>query len=226
VRALIVANTGDDDPGFVGERMVQRGYEIEMQYRDQPSLPVNAGPFDVIVLLGSDWSVYWDHVADDVVRESQLVRSAADNDVPLLGICYGAQLMSYALGGSVEPAHRVEIGWFTIDTEDDLLAAPGPWFEYHIDKFTAPPDAKVIADSPAGPQAYRLGRMLAVQFHPEVTPGIVRRWASSAGASDDERKYGIDFPAVITQSAAVEQQSRERCHAFVDAFLDTFVAQA
>ena len=109
MRALIVANAGDDDPGFVGERMVQRGYEIELQYRDEPSLPIDAEKFDVIVLLGSDWSVYWDHVADDVVRESQLVRNAADNDVPLLGICYGAQLMSHALGGSVEPAHRVEI---------------------------------------------------------------------------------------------------------------------
>jgi len=226
MRALIVANTGDDDPGFVGERLVQRGYDIELQYRDQPSLAIHAQEFDVIVLLGSDWSVYWDHVADDVGRESELVRDAAENDVPLLGICYGAQLMSHALGGSVEPAHRVEIGWFDIDSEDVQLAPPGPWFEYHIDKFTPPDDAKVIAHSPAGPQAYRLGRMLAVQFHPEVTAGIIRRWASSAGASDDERKYGIDFAAVIAESDSVEQQARERCHAFVDGFLDTFVTQA
>ena len=94
--------------------------------------------------------------------------------------------------------NRVEIGWFELTTEDEELAPSGPWFEYHIDKFTPPNDAQVIATSPAGPQAYRLGRMLALQFHPEVTPEIVRRWGSTATADAD--KYGIDFDAVYAES--------------------------
>ena len=62
--------------------------------------------------------------------------------------------------------------------------------------------------------------MLAVQFHPEVTPKIVRRWAATASADAD--KYGIHFESVISQSDDIEQDARARCYSFVDAFLDTF----
>jgi GMP synthase-like glutamine amidotransferase len=54
---------------------------------------------------------------------------------------------------------------------------PGPWFQFHRDTFTVPPAARLLATSPVGPQAFSYGSALAVQFHPEVTPGIVARWA-------------------------------------------------
>ncbi|HVQ86725.1 MAG TPA: gamma-glutamyl-gamma-aminobutyrate hydrolase family protein [Actinomycetes bacterium] len=219
MRALVVANTGDDDAGYVGERLTQRGYQLDVRHRDTAELPASADGYDLVVMLGSDWSVYWDHVRDDVARESVLVQDAAKNDVPVLGICYGGQLMSHALGGSVEAADSVEIGWFTLQTEDSRLAPPGPWFEYHIDKFTPPPEAQVIATSSAGPQAYRLGRMLALQFHPEVSPEIVRRWGSTASA--DAEQYGIDFDAVYTESDKQAPVARQRCHGLVDAFLES-----
>lgn len=222
MRALVIANSGDDDAGYVGERLQERGYTLDIRHRDQPELPTGADEYDLVVSLGSDWSVYWDHVRDDVQRESDLIRQAAEADLPVFGICYGAQLMSHALGGSVEAADRVEIGWFEISSTHEELAPPGPWFEYHVDRFTPPEGAAVLASSPAGPQAYRLGRMLAVQFHPEVTPDIVRRWGSSA--TDDASRYGIDFPAVYAETDERAETARKRCHALVDAFLDQVAA--
>lgn len=217
MRALVIANAGDDDAGYVGERLEQRGYTLEVRHRDGPQLPSAVEGFDLVLMLGSDWSVYWDHVSDDVERESALVRQAFDRDLPVLGICYGAQLMSHALGGSVEEAHRVEIGWFDISTRDEGLAPRGPWFEYHVDKFTPPPEAQVIAESPAGPQAYQLGRMLAVQFHPEVSPKIVRRWGASG--ADDAAKHNVDFDAIYAQADSVDEDARRRCHLLVETFL-------
>ncbi len=219
MRALVIANTGDDDAGYVGEQFVKRGFVLELHHRDKDDLPKTLNGYDLVLMLGSDWSVYWDHVRDDVEREATLVQDAAKSDIPVLGICYGAQLMSHALGGSVEAADRVEIGWFEVSTDDESLAPSGPWFEYHIDKFTPPGDAQVIATTPAGPQAYRLGRMLALQFHPEVTPAIVRRWGSTATADAD--KYGIDFDAVYAKSDELASSARDRCHNLVDAFIDS-----
>ncbi len=213
----MLANSGDDDPGYVGERLTERGYDLEIAYRDKDESIALDG-VDVIVLLGSDWSVYWDRVASHVGREAELIAAAAENDKPLLGICYGAQIMSHALGGSVERADVVEIGWFDVDSDDPALAPPGLWFEYHVDKFTPPASAEVLASTAAGPQAYRLGRMLAVQFHPEVTPDIIRRWGSESGA--DAERYNLDFDAIYRQSDQLVVQSRARCHALVDAFLD------
>ncbi|MDH5279410.1 MAG: gamma-glutamyl-gamma-aminobutyrate hydrolase family protein, partial [Actinomycetota bacterium] len=201
MRALVVANSDDDDAGYVGERLVERGYELVLGYRDEPgALPSNLDGLDLLVMLGSDWSTYWEHVRDEVERESALVREAGVRDLPTLGICYGAQLMAHALGGSVQQAAQTEIGWFTLDTTDEVLAPAGPWFEFHIDAFTPPAGAEVLATTSAGPQAFRIGRMLAWQFHPEVTPGIVRRWG--AGSRDQASRAGVDLEQVYAQTDA------------------------
>lgn len=218
MRALVIANSDDDDAGYVGERLREQGVELVIGYRDAPgALPATLDDFDLVVMLGSDWSTYWEHVQDEVERESALIREAAVRDLPVLGICYGAQLMSHALGGSVHEAQRTEIGWFTLDTHDERLAPAGPWFEFHIDAFTPPDGAEVLASSAAGAQAYRIGRMLAWQFHPEVSPQIVRRWG--AGSRDQAERAGIDLPTMYVETDAQCAESRARCHALVDAFL-------
>ena len=223
MRALVVANTGDDDAGYVGERLVERGYELVIGYRDEVgAMPPNLDGFDLLVLLGSDWSTYWEQVRNEVERESALVREAGVRDLPTLGICYGSQLMAHALGGSVQPAARTEIGWFTLDTDDDRLAPAGPWFEFHVDAFTPPAGAEVLSSSPAGPQAFRIGRMLAWQFHPEVSPQIVRRWG--AGSRDQAAQAGVDLDEIYLQTDAECEAARRRTHQMVDAFLDDVAA--
>lgn len=218
MRALVVANVGDDDAGYVGEQLVERGFELVVGYRDESGgLPSNLDGFDLLVMLGSDWSTYWEHVRDQVEHESGLVREAAVRDLPTLGICYGAQLMAQALGGSVQEAARTEIGWFTLETEDERLAPLGPWFEFHIDAFTAPDGAEVLARSPAGPQAFRIGRMLAWQFHPEVSPEIVRRWG--AGSRDQAERAGVDLEELYAETDIECATARQRTHDLVDAFL-------
>lgn len=214
----MIANSGDDDAGHVGERLEQRGFELTVFHRDGAG-DIDLDGVDLLVMLGSDWSVYWEKVANHVDRESALVRAAADSDTPVLGICYGGQLMSHALGGSVERAPRGELGWYDITTDDPELAPPGPWFEYHIDKFTPPVGAQVLAATDAGPQAYRLGRMLALQFHPEVSPEIIQRWGKDAAADADA--YGVDLDDVFRQTEQLAEQNRQRCYNLVDAFLDT-----
>lgn len=213
----MIANRGDDDAGLVGERLRQRGFDLEIVHRDGHGA-IELDGVSLLVMLGSDWSVYWEKVSNHVERESAAVRVAADSDTPVLGICYGGQLMSHALGGSTERAEVAEIGWFNIDSDDHALAPPGPWFEYHVDKFTPPAGAEVFASTAAGPQAYRLGRMLALQFHPEVSTEIIRRWGSDATA--DAEEHGIDLEALYRQSEQLADQNRTRCHALVDAFLD------
>jgi len=221
MRALVIANLGDDDAGYVGERLQQRGYQLVLGYRDGVMPDTTAG-YDLVVLLGSDWSTYWDHVRHDVERETALVRDADQRAVPVLGICYGAQLLAQAFGGHVRPAAHTEIGWFAIETADGHLAPSGPWFEFHSDTWAPPEGATVLAHTPAGPQAFRYRRMLAWQFHPEVSPEIVRRWG--AGSRDQAAREGIDLEDLYLETDAQCVTARERCHRLVDAFLDDVAA--
>ena len=97
--------------------------------------------------------------------------------VPVLGICYGAQLMAYRLGGSIESAPTSEYGRteVTVDDKDGILAAADDvnvcWMS-HTDYISRPPQGFVITartqDCPVAGMEDRARGFYAVQFHPEV----------------------------------------------------------
>jgi GMP synthase-like glutamine amidotransferase len=105
-----------------------------------------------------------------------LLSKAVEDDVPVLGLCFGGQMLARVLGGEVRRGEETEIGWLPVESRDPDLVPNGPWFQWHFDTFTVPEGARVIAESPAGPQAFVKGRSLGLQFHPEVTTEIMDDW--------------------------------------------------
>jgi GMP synthase-like glutamine amidotransferase len=179
----VIANGDDADPGFVGEHLRHHGFALSTVRREDPgSWPALEG-LDLVLLLGSDWSVYWDHVAPSVAAEVALVQRAHAAGVPLLGICYGAQVVATALGGRAERGDREQIGWFEVDSDVEGIAS-GPWMQWHYDVCVVPPGAVELARDELCPQAFQLGRTLATQFHPEASEEIVARWSSGAGEEE------------------------------------------
>jgi GMP synthase-like glutamine amidotransferase len=217
VRVLMVANRGDDDPGFVGIALQARGADLRIAHReDAEALPDPTG-FDVVVSLGSDWSVYWPRVADQVAGEAVLLRAAVEADVPVLGICYGGQVLAHALGGSVERAPDPEVGWFEVDTDVPELIPAGPYLQWHWDRFVAPPGSTELARSAVGPQAYVLGSALGLQFHPEATASMLRRWSVGVTGTLD----GTDVrPAdVVAEAERRADEASRRADHLVATFL-------
>ena len=133
-------------------------------------LPVDAD-VDGVVMTGSRSSVYWDEPwIDDLL---DWVARAAERDLPMLGVCYGHQVLAEALGGRVEPMDDIEIGYRDLHaTGDDPLFAgiesPFVAFETHSDRVVElPPGATLLAENDRGVQAFRHGDRWGVQFHPE-----------------------------------------------------------
>jgi GMP synthase-like glutamine amidotransferase len=218
--ALVVANAEDADAGFVGDRLEQLGFALRTVLRDAgetPSSVAFADDPDLILLLGSEWSVWAPANPDARDAECALVRSAREAGVPVLGLCYGAQLLAHAFGGSVSLAPKPEIGFVEVDTSDAELVPSGPWTAFHLDVLQAPPDATVVARNACGIQAFVLPGVLGVQFHPEVRPGILADWArklpelvSGAGLVHDD---------LVQMAMDREEESRAAAYALVDAFL-------
>ena len=182
VRALLLANSDECDAGFSGERFRHHGYSFIECHRDRPRDWVPLDGIDLVMLMGSEWSVYWSHVAEEVAAELALVRDAHRRRIPIYGICYGAQAIAVALGGTVERAREPEIGWYdNIVSDIPEVIPPGPWMQWHSDCISVPPGAEELARSPIATQAYRLDRTFATQFHPEVNEAMVTRWATSGG---------------------------------------------
>jgi GMP synthase-like glutamine amidotransferase len=218
VRALIVGNRGDADPGLVGARLAELGFAFERNEREYPREWKPLAGIDVVVLLGSEWSVYWENNAKEVAAEVDLVRTAMERGVPIFAICFGAQLVSHALGGSVTRATNPEIGWHAVSStaHPDLLARE--WLQWHYDLFTVPPRLRAVAINDVGPQAMVGTRLFATQFHPEATLEIITRWSSGAGTTE-LAKLGIDAKHLCEISAERMANSAPVTLRLVDWFL-------
>ncbi|HEY8482862.1 MAG TPA: type 1 glutamine amidotransferase [Spirillospora sp.] len=227
MRALVIEHDAITPAGTIGDRLAHHGFGltrllvVPADRHTAPDVRVDfpdPSGFDLVVSMGAPWSVYDEaKIGTWIGDELTLLREAHHGGVPVLGVCFGGQALAAALGGRVERAPRPEIGWTGVETREPALVGPGPWFQYHFDRWVTPPDATEIAHNDVGPQAFRIGRSMAVQFHPEVTVDIVKTWQRFG--EKDIRGLGLDPEALVAQTRERASDAERRAHRFVDAFL-------
>jgi GMP synthase-like glutamine amidotransferase len=215
----VVANLEDPEGGFVEERLAALGASFVRRWRTDPQrLAELENEVDLIVLLGSDWSVYDPALATQIDAERALVVRATDAGCPTLGICFGAQLVASSLGLDVERAPRGEIGWVDIESDRPDLFGDGPWFSFHLDRWQPTSTHPGCARSDLASQAIVYRRTLGVQFHPEVTGAVIERWVRESPG--DVAAVGGDVDAVLEATAVHIADAQRRCYDLVDAFVD------
>ncbi|OBB59337.1 glutamine amidotransferase [Mycobacterium sp. 852013-51886_SCH5428379] len=213
---------------LLGEAFSDAGYDVATftvvpaERIDAPAHEVtfpDPADYDVIVPLGARWPVYDEALrATWVGAEMQMMRDAADAGVALLGICFGGQLLAQTFGGTVGRSTAPEIGWYDIATDRPDLVPPGPWFQWHFDRFTVPPGAVEIARTPNAPQAFVLGRALALQFHPELDHRVLADWLGDDRDGDVVR-FGLDHDELMYRTRQLEDDARRRVRLLVSGFL-------
>lgn len=154
-----------------------------------------------------------DEEAFPFLRQLKLnIRRWLIEDVPMLGVCLGGQLLAHVAGGPFRSASHGEHGVVTIaqtpagcvDPLFSGLPERMPAFQWHNDSFLAPPGAALLAESASCPgQAFRLGRAWGLQFHPEVDEAIVELWGERRPES---AAYVQQYLACADQLAAWAQQ--------------------
>jgi GMP synthase-like glutamine amidotransferase len=210
MRVIVVRHHGIDDAGFVADAFRSRGAQLSVHLvpEDGPLPPLDG--VDHVVVLGAAWSVYdQEKVGDWIGAELDWLRAADAAGIPVLGICFGAQALTAALGGQVEAAPRREIGWFTVEPLDPGVIEAGPWLEFHGDRCLPPPGAHLLARTDVCVQAFSLGPHLAVQFHPEVDGDQLGRWLHDGGRAEAEAA-GTDPDEFLARTRAEEPAAAER----------------
>jgi GMP synthase-like glutamine amidotransferase len=217
MRALILQHEEPTPPGLVTEWLGEHGASVETFRIDIDDREVDPTEYDLIVSLGSEFAAFEDF-RPFVLREARLMRQAVDADVPVLGLCFGGQMLARVLGGEVSRGTESEIGWLPVRSKDPELVPEGPWFQWHFDTFTLPPGATLIAESDVAPQAFVAGRSMGLQFHPEVTTEIMDDWVRVYRHELDAD--GADPDALLEETKRRTPESRRMFWRLLERYLD------
>lgn len=144
MRVLFIQHDHVSPAGPIAERFESRGFTAEYlqvvpaESFTSPNVPISlppVGEYDVIVPMGSPWGVWEDErIGNWLIPELAWLKSTHDFGTPILGICFGGQLMARSLGGSVSPAPSGEVGWTPVLSDDESLIPIWPWFQWHFDR--------------------------------------------------------------------------------------------
>jgi GMP synthase-like glutamine amidotransferase len=229
MRALFIEHDHISLGGPIWRSLEKHGYEIErflivpQANYDSPNVTTtfpNFNEYDLLVPMGAPYGAYEDdRIGNWLLPELEKLKAAHNAGIPILGICFGGQLMARALGGSVAKAPKAEVGWFEIESNDKTLISTGPWFEYHWDRWQSPKGATEIAKSELANQAFVMGRTLALQFHPEVDPEVLEAWLSRQSGCVEITGEGVDLDQLRAQTNDQEAGSNARAAELIDAFL-------
>lgn len=172
---IFVLDFGGQYNQLIARRVRDNGVYCEIHSYKMPVEEIKAANPSGIILTGGPNSVYGDEA---ILADPKLFELG----IPILGICYGAQLMAHMLGGSVETAPTSEYGktqmQVTFDKSKLMKDVPGEtvvWMSHtdYISKL--PPDFYKTASTEVCPVAAMEDsrrRFYAVQYHPEVTHSV------------------------------------------------------
>jgi GMP synthase-like glutamine amidotransferase len=223
VRALILQHEDPTPAGHFTDWLADRGGTAEVYRIDQREREIDPAAFDVIVSLGSEFAAF-DDSKPFVRREVDLLDRAVDAGTPVLGLCFGGQLLARVLGGQGFRSDRSEIGWLPVRSRDADLVPEGPWFQWHFDSFTLPEGSELIAESDIGPQAFVAGRHLGLQFHPEVTVDVMDEWVRVYRHELDAD--GVDPDALLQETRRRAVDSKRMAWQLFDRFADRIASRA
>tara|TARA_B100000965_G_scaffold406771_1_gene448328 strand:- start:1326 stop:2057 length:732 start_codon:yes stop_codon:yes gene_type:complete len=220
-RLLVLQHLGREGPGFFIPIAEERGLDVYIFRLDLGESLPELRKGDLLLVLGGPMGL------KDIVnpkfpwlnKEVDLIKEALDQEVGVIGVCLGAQLLAYAAGGDVEPlkkriSHKplAEIGWYPIFSNElskknklsKFLANPFPVLHWHGDRILLPTSADLIASSRrCKEQLFQIGSLAyGLQFHVEINNKMIKRWI------EEDKKFISDNLGIGGHSILERQQKK------------------
>jgi GMP synthase (glutamine-hydrolysing) len=184
---LVLQHVAHEILGTLNPLLKQHGFRIRyVNFGRDPDARPSLEGYNGLIVLGGPMGVYEADKHGHIQIELQLIEEALKKEIPIMGICLGAQLLAKALSSEVKPHHTKEIGWhevtFTPAGQKDAVfqnfAPTEKIFQMHGDTFDVPKSAEHLAySSLCAAQAFRYGqKAYGLQFHLEVDEAMIQRW--------------------------------------------------
>ena len=222
VRCLVIQHVEGEGPYAIGDALSEHSIEQQRcSVFEGEEIPRSVEDLDGLVVMGGPMSARSDEHFPTRRAEIELIERALRQEIPILGICLGAQLLASAAGGEVRRGDSgSEIGWGQVTLTkaaslDPLFAAVPRSLEvlhWHEDTMALPQDAVLLASSDRyASQAFRIGSSAwGLQFHLEVDDRAVACFVEEFG--EEATEAGVDPAEILvrTPSALVELDQTKR----------------
>ncbi|NBC03992.1 MAG: amidotransferase [Bacteroidetes bacterium] len=183
MRAHVNQHIAFEGLGSIEVWLKENGYEITKTHFFESTYLPKTDNIDLLIVLGGPMSVNDEEEYPWLISEKEFIRDAIKADIPVLGICLGAQLIASALGSKVYPNPEKEIGWFPVeglepgDSSTFQFQSSFECFHWHGETFDLPPGATLLAKNEVCKnQAFQLGdSVIGLQFHLETTPESAKK---------------------------------------------------
>ena len=223
MRVLSVTH-GPTVHGGVFDQVVEAaGHELERWVVPLGGFPQPATSYDALMVFGGSMHPDQDEQFGWLAREAEFLAGALVEEVPVLGVCLGAQMLARAAGARVGPARSPEVGWFDVHLTAEGRADPvlgvlpprAEAFQWHHYTFEIPDGGTELARSALCTQAFRVGeRAWGIQFHAEATLEMVTAWT---GEDHAELPLPVEdfLEATRARIELWNEHGRELCAAFL-----------
>ncbi len=186
-KVLVLQHVKSEGFGIIGKLLMQKGIGADfIKIFGSQKIPRDMKGYDGLVVLGGPMGVYEEDIYPFIKDEISLIKNAIKNNIPILGVCLGAQLLAKAAGANVYKGKKKEIGWYKVELTDEgkrdglFIGLPDGFtvLQWHGDTFDISETGKCLASSELFPnQIIKVGKnAYGLQFHLEVTEEMVREW--------------------------------------------------
>lgn len=185
-KILVLQHVDYEILGTLYPLLKEKGFQVDcINFGKNPSARTDLKQYAALILLGGPMNVNQTKKYPFLAYEVELIQEALALDIPVLGICLGAQLIAKALGGKVEKHAHHEIGWYKMSISEDGKSDPllkhiqdEYIFEWHGDTFSLPKSCTLLASTKTcSNQALKYGeKVYGFQFHLEVDIPTIKRW--------------------------------------------------
>ncbi len=176
---LVLQHEACEPLGYFEERV-----ECEYFRLYEGDFPGGLQGYSGLIIMGGPMNVYEEGKYSFVKDEDLLIKEALKSGIPTLGICLGSQLIAKAAGANVYKEQEKEIGWYEVGLTEEgrgdrifsMFEDRFTVFQWHGDTFDLPDGAVLLAENDLYNQAFRVGNAYGLQFHLEVTEGMIEDW--------------------------------------------------
>jgi GMP synthase (glutamine-hydrolysing) len=202
---LVIMHVESEGPGSLGSFLASAGAQVQVaRLYAGDRLPEDTSALNAVISMGGPMNVYEEDKYPFLREETSFLHRAVNADMPVLGICLGAQMLAKAAGARVTRSPKEEVGWGLVRLTEagraDLLFQGLPQtlevLQWHGDMFHIPEQATLLADGTDCPhQAFRCRNAFGLQFHVEVTGDILAEWFAESA----DRQRILDRYAQVKQ---------------------------